>query len=124
MIKRVFFPIFACALVSAQTGPWTATLRGSWVHNGAARTGDVTIASKDQTAQIVVGDAENSAVRQAAEFLAGDIEKISSHRPEIVKTPAGGRATNRLVTLGNGSMPAEVNAAGLQGQWESYRIAT
>src|SRR5262245_62837495 len=101
MTKRLFFPVFACALASAQTGPWTDTLRGSWVHNGPARAGDVTLAGRDRTAQIVVGDSESSAVRQAAEFLAVDIEKISGHRPEILKTPAAGSAAIRLVTLGN-----------------------
>jgi hypothetical protein len=124
MKRLLVYLLMACAGASAQTGPWTATLRGSWVRTGMARAGDVTIASKEATAQIVAGDAENSAVRQAAEFLAGDIEKISGHRPDIVKTPTGDRATIRLVTVGNGSVPAEVNAASLQGQWESYRVAT
>jgi len=123
-MRHFYFLLVGCALAAAQTGPWTTTLRGSWVQTGAASSGDVILASKDGTAQIVVGDFENSVVRQAAEFLASDIEKISGYRPEIGASPAAGRTTIRLVTLGNGQLPAAVNAGQLQGQWESHRIVT
>ena len=99
MVRRLLLPLFACALASAQTAPWTATLRASWVQTGAAKPGDLVLASKDQVAQIVVGDSENEAVHQAAAFLAGDIEKISGHRPEIVKTPAADRVTGNSLRL-------------------------
>jgi hypothetical protein len=71
----------------------------------------------------VVADDENSAVRQAAEFLAGDIEKISGYRLAVAKTPGDG-VNIRLVTLGHGELPAAIDARAMQGQWESYRIAT
>ncbi len=108
----------------AQTAPWTTALRGSWVQTGPAATGDVTLAGTGATSQIVVGGDENAAVRQAAEFLAGDIEKISGYRPALVKTPAADRVNIRLVTLGHGDLPAAIDARAMQGQWESYRIAT
>jgi hypothetical protein len=111
------------ALAAAQTTPWTARLRGSWTAT-AAGAGDVTLAARDTTAQIVVGAVESSAVRQAAEFLAADIAKISGHRPPIVASPEPDNSAIRLVTLGNGEVPAAVNAGTLQGQWESYRIVT
>ena len=114
---------FVSSRASAQTAPWTAPLRGSWVQTGPAAQGDVVLAAKDGTSQIVVGDDENAAVHQAAEFLAGDIEKIGGHRPQIVKAP-GDRVNIRLVTLGHGEVPAKVDASAMQGQWESYRIAT
>ncbi len=107
---------------SAQTTPWTTPLRGSWVQTAAPAAGDILLAGRESTCQIVVAADENSAVRQAAEFLAGDIEKISGHRPEIVATPGSQRVHIRLVTLGHGAVPASVDAAAMQGQWESYRI--
>jgi hypothetical protein len=113
----------AIAPLHAQTAPWTATLRGSWVQTQPPAQGDVTLASAGTMCQIVVGDDENSAVHQAAEFLSGDIEKIAGRKPALVKTFGAG-VSIRLVTLGHGEIPAAVNAAGLQGQWESYRIAT
>lgn len=109
---------------SAQTAPWTATLRGAWVETGPAAPGDVQLAGRDRVSQIVVAADENSAVHQAAEFLAGDIEKISGHRPEIAAAPAADRVHIRLVTLGHGEVPPAVDTRGMQGQWESYRIAT
>jgi hypothetical protein len=117
-----------CALgsgrASAQTAPWTTSLRGSWVRTGPAAQGDVTLAAKDSVSEIVVGDDENSAVHQAAEFLAGDIERVSGYKPPVVKTPSGNRVSIRLVTLGHGTVPAAINAGAMQGQWESYRIVT
>ena len=108
----------------AQNAPWTGTVRGSWVENGAAAAGDVILAAKENVSQIVVVDDENSAVHQAAEFLAGDIEKISGYRPVVSNTAARGTVNIHLVTSGHAAVPAAVNAASLQGQWESYRIVT
>jgi hypothetical protein len=105
---------------SAQTPPWTAVLRGSWVQTGPATSGDVTLSASP----IVVADEENAAVHQAAEFLAGDIEKISGHRPQIVNTPPAGRGSVRLITLGRGPISSALDVRAIQGQWESYRIVT
>ena len=110
--------------MQSQTAPWTSTLRGSWVQIQTPAQGDVTLAAAGAVCQIVVAGDENAAVHQAAEFLAGDIEKISGRKPAIVTTPSGAGVSIRLVTLGHGQIPAAVNAAPLQGQWESYRIAT
>ena len=115
--------VFSTGRATAQTAPWTILLRGSWVQTGPAAQGDIVLAAHDGTSQIVVGDDENAAVHQAAEFLAGDIEKISGHRPQIVKTP-GDRVNIRLVTFGHGEVPAAVDTRAMQGQWESYRIVT
>ena len=114
----------AAAPACAQTAPWSAPVRGSWVQTGPAAEGDVVLAAKGSASEIVVSADENPAVRQAAEFLAGDIEKISGYRPPIVQAASGDRSSLRLVTLGHGELPPEVDAAALQGQWESYRIAT
>jgi hypothetical protein len=112
-----------CGLASAQTAPWTGPLRGSWVQTGPVAAGDVTLAGRGVASRIVVADDENTAVRQAAEFLAGDIEKISGYRPAVAKTPGDG-VNIWLVTLGHGQLPAAIDARAMQGQWESYRIAT
>src|ERR1035441_7628373 len=119
------FLVVLCAFVSgpasAQTAPWTTPLRGSWVQTGPAAQGDIVLAAKDGTSQIVVADDENAAVHQAAEFLAGDIEKIGGHRPQIVKTPGDG-VNIRLVTLGHGEVPAAGDGRAMQGQWGGWRV--
>src|SRR3974377_789257 len=102
----------------AQTAPWSTTLRGSWVETGSAQ-GSVIVAGKSNPSEIVVGGAENSIVRQAAQFLAADLEKISGAKVPIVQTPTTGRSAIRMVTLGNDQIPAAVNTRGMQGQWES-----
>lgn len=93
-------------------------LRGSWVQTATPAAGDVALTGLP----IVVAADENSAVHQAAAFLAGDIQKISGHRPRIVSESSG--PAIHLVTFGHAGIPAAVNAVALQGQWESYRIVT
>src|SRR5438552_13769537 len=104
----------------AQADPWAAPVRGSWVRTGPAARGDVVLASRDSGAEIVVGAAENLIVRQAAVFLAGDIEAISGYRPPIVTTPTptppGGRASIRLLPAGNGTPPAALGPGTPRGQ--------
>jgi len=123
-LRRVCMIVCLLTPAAAQNAPWTAPIRGSWVQTGPAGQDDVTLASKDSVGQIVVADDENAAVHQAAEFLAGDIEKISGQRPAIVKTAGGGKVNIRLMTIGHGQAPAAIDASAMQGQWESYRIAT
>jgi len=130
-IPAVAYLVLAlCAFVpfraAAQTSPWTTIVRGSWVQTGPVAPGDVTLAGKDIVSEIVVGDDESTAVHQAADFLAGDIEKISGRILPVVKAPSGDRVSIRLVTLGHGEVPvpAAVDSHSLQGQWESYRILT
>ncbi len=109
---------------AAQADPWAAPVRGSWVRTGPAAGGDVVLASRGSGAEIVVSAAENLNVRQAAAFLANDIETISGYRPPIVATPTAGRTSIRLATVGNGPFPAAIDAKTLLGQWESYRVVT
>src|SRR5438552_10555988 len=113
---------------AAQADPWAAPVGGSWVRTGPGGGGAVVLASRDSGDEIVVGAAENLNVRQAAVFLAGDIEAISGYRPPIVTTPIptppAGRTSIRLVTVGNGTLPAAIDAGTLRGQWEAYRVVT
>jgi len=120
--------LLACILAPAggapQGDPWAAPVRGSWLHTGPAGASDVVLSSGGSGAEIVVGASEPLNVRQAATFLAGDIGTISGYRPPIVATPTNGKTSIRLVTVGNGALPAAIDAATLRGQWESYRIVT
>src|SRR5581483_8149539 len=112
------------ANAAAQDAPWTSVLRGSWVRTGPPAAGDVTLAANRSTARIVVSDDESTAVHQAAEFLAGDIEKISGHRPEIGTASAASLSNIHLVTLGHAAIPDAVDVRAVQGQWEIYLIVT
>ncbi len=122
--RKLALCLLAAFSAAAQNAPWTSPVRGSWVQKGSPAAGDITLAAKDSVSQIVVSDDENTAVHQAAEFLAGDIAKISGYRPAIVKSATGSNVNIRLVTLGHGQTPASVNAGAMQGQWESYRVVT
>ena len=103
---------------------WTEKVRGSWVRGGAERTGDVVLNDQNKVCEIVVGEKEASNVRQAAVFLAADIEKISGVKPAIVKTASGNGAAIHLVTLGNAEIPKQITADKLRDQWEAYQVST
>ncbi len=118
------FLVLAATIAPAQNSPWSAPIRGTWVQTGPAAAGDVVLAGGGSGVQIVVGKDEQLNVRQAAIFLAGDIERISGFKPAIVETPSTGGASIRLVTLGMGTLPKDVDTRGMQGQWEAYRIVT
>ena len=126
--RAIVAVLVACSLVAAggaaQGNPWAAPVRGSWVRTGPVAAGDVVLAAGESGAEIVLGAAEHLSVRQAATFLAGDIEAISGYRPPIVARPTAGKTSIRLATLGNEPLPAAIDAAALRGQWESYRIVT
>jgi hypothetical protein len=118
MLVRSFVFLALTTVATAQSIPWSTPLRGNWVQSGQASAGDVTLASGAGAADIVLVEAEPSCVQQAAQFLAADIERISGHRPPIVRTPVAGHTSIRMKTL-------EANEEDpLKGQWESYRIRT
>lgn len=94
---RIFLCFIFAISAAAQNAPWTSQVRGSWVQRGSPAAGDITLAAKGMVSQIVVSEAENSAVHQAANFLAGDIEKISGYRPAIVKSATAGNTSIRLI---------------------------
>lgn len=108
----------------ASAQAWNAPVRGSWVRPGAAQAGDLVLAAAGKGCVLVVGPTEPPAVRQAARFLAGDIQKISGYRPPITTKAAAGRAAIHLVTLGSGPVPASLGAAKMAGLWEAHQIVT
>lgn len=124
---RSLFPItlilsFCCAGVGAQQ--WDGPVRGSWVREGRAQRGDVTLTARGRGCEIVVAGNENSAVRQAAQFLAGDIVRISGYRPPVLAASTGRRSAIHLITAGGGPIPLRIGAHRLAGLWEAHRIVT
>jgi hypothetical protein len=112
------FLLFLSSAAYAQE--WSRPVRGSWVQSSG-----VVLANNGAGCEIVVADEENSAVRQAAIFLAGDIEKISDYKPPIVAKPTRRRVAIRLVTLTDSSvLPQGIAKQKLAGQWEAYQILT
>jgi hypothetical protein len=112
--------------VPSRPGPalWSEPLRGSWVREGALVSGDVVLADGNRGCEIVVADNEHTAVKQAAAFLASDIEKISGYKPSITLNPTGNSVIVRLLTVGNANTPAGILREKLEGQWEAYQILT
>ncbi|WP_256013913.1 glycosyl hydrolase 115 family protein [Desertivirga xinjiangensis] len=97
----------------------SSKIRGSWVRKGIAQTGDVEL----HRCQIVVGKEENSAVQQAALFLADDIFKITGHKPPVNSLKQSDRVSIILSTLGD-TVPKGIKVAGLKNKREAFQIFT
>jgi hypothetical protein len=122
LITLYYFAPVAKAQTTSAT--WEAVLRGSWLQEDTSAANNLMLVGKGRVCEIVVGRNENSAVKQAAEFLAGDIEKISGVKPPIVGVPSKNVVSIRLATIGTSEIPPEVDPNSIKGQWESYRILT
>lgn len=105
---------------------WSTPVRGSWIRaDERAQAGDLILARSGAGCEIVVSQDENSAVKQAAVFLAGDIEKISGFKPPIVSNASGGRVAIHLVTINDkANVPAGIARQELDGKWEAYQVVT
>jgi len=126
---RILSIVLASALLvpaAADAQEWSGPVRGSWVRaDGRAQAGDLTLASNGAGCEIVVAADEHTAVKQAAAFLAADIEKISGYKPPIVAQAGGQRVAIRLATLGSSrEVPATIARQRLDKQWEAYQIRT
>jgi hypothetical protein len=123
-----FVIIFSCLLGSApleaQNPFWSSQVRSSWVQNELGAKGDIVLVRNNGGCEIVVSAQEDAAVRQSAEFLAGDIEKISGFRPPLLAQASGGQCAIHLVTMGKGPAPEDVDAKLLKGAWEAYQVLT
>lgn len=104
--------------------PTWATRRGSWVRKDALATGDIVLANAAKGCSLIVQDQANSAVKQAATFLAGDIFKISGHKPELASAPKAGTVSIHVMTLGEGSIPDQISTDDIKDKWECFKIVT
>ena len=114
-MKKAFLALLGLLIFPAYSGAqdWSAPVRGSWVRTqGPAQAGDVVLVTDGRDGcEIVVGSNEHTAVKQAATFLAADIEKISGYQPPIVLSPTGRRVAIRFETRADG-------------RWEAYQVRT
>lgn len=100
------------------------TTRGSWVREGTPGPDDVRLVGADGKCQIIIAADSHTAVRQAAVFLASDIESLTGQRPDIGHRPLSGMSHLYLIQQGDSSFRVPFDVSDLHGKWESYRIGT
>ncbi|HEY4063567.1 MAG TPA: glycosyl hydrolase 115 family protein [Puia sp.] len=101
-----------------------AAIRGSWVQRNQPAKGDVTLVANGKGCQVSIGKNAHTALRQAAIFLAADIQKITGFLPPIVETADESTATIRLAVAGADTVPGDLKVQQLMGQKEAYHIRT
>ncbi|QBG47009.1 hypothetical protein EGM51_06225 [Verrucomicrobia bacterium S94] len=117
MTKRCTLLFLLILTLTSWAQEWNAPVRGSWI----ADTG-LTLVGKDRVADIVVSPDAHSCVKQAAKFLASDIEKITGQKPDIVPKVRNNKPFIRLATAGSDRVPADFRS--LSGKWEAHKIQT
>lgn len=89
------------------------------------------IVTTSNVASIYYDDAENVLIKKSADFLAGDIEKVSGRKPVVNTTDK--KLGNNIILVGTvGNNPLieklvaqkKLNTAPLKGQWEHFIIQT
>lgn len=115
-----------CLTLEAPAQQWTDMVRGSWVRQGKAQPGDITLVAPGHATQITIFDNANSAVKQAAVFLSQDITKLTGAKAQFNNAlPPAGQVSIRLITLGDGNdLPPGAALDKLKGKWEAYQILT
>lgn len=100
------------------------TRRGSWVANpGSPANGNVPLVTPAAKGTVVIPDDAHSAVKQAASFLAADIEKISGYKPDIVNSAPANNVAIHLATIGDTGIPTAIIEK-LNNKHEAYIIKT
>jgi hypothetical protein len=134
MPTRCALPLLTLALAfamlpqpEAAAQAWTTPVRGAWLAPdvGDAGAGAIVLAEGDRVCPVVVRDDAHSAVRQAAIFLAGDLEKLTGRKPQLAASAPEQRVAIHLATIGDGTaLPDGIAADKLKGQWEAYQVLT
>ncbi len=106
----------------------TLTIHAQSIITDKVTAGAFPIVTTTTTATIVVDSREDSLVHIAARLLAEDIEKVTGRKPDI--RPSLGLSKHAII-IGNSNKSAFIRQlvknkklaiAGLQNQWEGYRI--
>ncbi|MFK7863816.1 MAG: hypothetical protein AB8B95_06255 [Pseudohongiellaceae bacterium] len=125
-MKIILYSITCCilffqTLLHAQS--WDQIKRGAWL--GEADSAENLVLVNDRfVADIVISPEAHSAVRQAAEFLAADIEKISGKKPRIRTSSTSGVPTINFATAGRSPIPPQIDTGNLAGKWEAYKVVS
>jgi hypothetical protein len=89
------------------------------------------IVSKAATATIYYDTSENVLVKKSAEFLAGDIEKVTGRKPQVVVSKDALESNMIIVaTIGNNPLidqlikEKKLNVDAIRGQWERFIMQT
>ncbi|RYX86376.1 hypothetical protein EON83_01520 [bacterium] len=92
---------------------------------------DFTLATTKGAAPIYLDGADFPVVRIAAEALAGDIEKVTTAKPNVLSTPpAAGETAVFIGTVGKSQLidrlvaQKKLDVSAIRGQWERYVITT
>jgi len=100
---------------------WDEPIRGSWISTAGQ---GLILADKTGVADIVITPDAHSCVKQAAEFLARDIEKITGQKPGVVFHADTTKLNIYLSTAGTTLAPERINTDKLKGKWEAYQIVS
>src|SRR5688572_7109154 len=105
---------------AARAQIWSGPVRGSWVVDGKAAEGDVDLSA----CEIVVGQGEGPPVKQAATFLAADLERLTGRKPQILFEPSLKRPAIVLITGSRAQVDEGIRGKQLADQWEAFQILT
>lgn len=108
--------LISCSAIAQE---WEGQVRGSWISNDQE---GLELVKEKTVVDIVVSKNANPNVKQAAIFLASDLEKVTGQKPAIVSAIPKEKPFIKLATVGKDKVPASFNS--LKGKWEAHKIKT
>ncbi len=121
ILAMLLIELMLCGVANAQQ--WMIMPARGWRMRTLVIPNDVVLVDSDTVCDIVVAGTENSAVKQAATFLAGDIEKISGRRPQILSKRRD-HVSITLQTAASGQEQIHWIYSFSPDAWEAYDIRT
>jgi hypothetical protein len=125
-MKRVFAAATVCGVLSCADALWA---QAQPLVRSTPAAGAFPLAAGGKVADLVVDPADYKVVRIAADLFAGDVEKVTGARPQVLQAAAGGGGP-RVYIGTRGHSPTvdalvkakNVDTASIDGKWESYVI--
>ncbi len=125
LLLLALFP--SCGYSQEKLSPFAPLLVSPQTRNA----GDFPLATTKGAAPIYLDANDFPVVRIAAEALAGDIEKVTTAKPNVLSTsPAQANTAVFIGTLGKSALidrlvaQKKLDASAIRGQWERYTITT
>lgn len=113
--------LLTSSAIQAQT--WEKLRKGAWLSQPDT-VESLVLVDESVVANIIVSPQAHSAVKQAAAFLAEDMEKITGKKPEIRPVEIPGVPSINLVTIDQSEIPTEIDVGDIEGKWEAFKVVT
>lgn len=127
--KSLCMGITLCAILLSASPSSFALGEKSYL-NASAKTGDLTLVDKNNTATLYVDAQDYPGVQRATKNLQGDIEKVTTKKPTLTQTASDLKNQTVIIgTIGHSKLIDELisqkklDVSGIKDKWDGYQLS-